>query len=836
MASKRQQESGAEKRKKKRKRDETQASLAGKTSIVQGGSQGQDEPSSSSAIPGHQPPAIVDPATIPSQEEQEPSTTSSGTVPYTSTTESPVTERLSESDTVETCVPPSTDPALWPAHIVDADRVEIVRRGPFNVSSDFNFPKGPDGRAFHTSLKFKILPNGEKVHRSWLVYSPQNNAVFCFACKLFSVKDIKLSTEGFSDWSNINIRLRGHECSQDHIQCMLKWRELDTRLKKSMAIDQQELTLLEAERKKWREILKRLLSITLSLASRNLSFRGSSDCLYEPDNGNFLKEVELMATYDLVMANHLANIKDEGSHTHYLSPETQNELIQIISSETFRAIVKQIQLAKYFSIILDCTPDVSHTEQMSVIVRIVCFQAQPDIKEYFLGYINVEQTTGLNLSNVVLDKLKELGIPFENCRGQAYDNGANMKGKKQGVQARLLQLNPRALFVPCGAHTMNLVIADAAKSSPDATGYFGYLQKLFNFFSSATQRWAILTKHVKLTLKSWSDVRWESRLQSVTAVRSQTKEVRDALLEAREAVSDAVAKVEAQVLAEEVASFRFLICSIVWCELLTITNQVNKLLQSSSMQLDVAVRLIDTAKSNLSKYRQSGFDEAVSAAKELCEALNIEPQLKEKRLRSTKRQFAYEAVDEPLHDALKKLEVTFFNCVVDSALISLQERFETMNQVKEKYGVLLDFSKVNGMSKEDLKKHCTEVQKTLTDKGVADIDGPEMMQEIINLPQLPPQTSALEMLSFLHDNQLQEVYPNLWIALRIALTLPVTVASAERSFSKLKLIKTYLRSSMGQERLSGLAVISINGDVAQKLSYDDLIADFATRKCRRVPL
>ena len=42
--------------------------------------------------------------------------------------------------------------------------------------------------------------------------------------------------------------------------------------------------------------------------------------------------------------------------------------------------------------------------------------------------------------------------------------------------------------------------------------------------------------------------------------------------------------------------------------------------------------------------------------------------------------------------------------VVDSSLMSLQERFETINQVKEKYGVLLDFSKVNGMSKEDFKK------------------------------------------------------------------------------------------------------------------------------------
>jgi len=67
----------------------------------------------------------------------------------------------------------------------------------------------------------------------------------------------------------------------------------------------------------------------------------------------------------------------------------------------------------------------------------------------------------------------------------------------------------------------------------------------------------------------------------------------------------------------------------------------------------------------------------------------------------------------------------------------------------------------------------------MTDKELADVDGPEMMQEIINLPQLSPQTSALEMLTFLHNNGLQEVYPNLWIALRIALTLPVTVASAE---------------------------------------------------------
>lgn len=48
--------------------------------------------------------------------------------------------------------------------------------------------------------------------------------------------------------------------------------------------------------------------------------------------------------------------------------------------------------------------------------------------------MNVEVTTGFNLSTVILDKLNELKIPFEDCRGQAFDNGVNMKGKHQGVQ------------------------------------------------------------------------------------------------------------------------------------------------------------------------------------------------------------------------------------------------------------------------------------------------------------------------------------------------------------------------------------------------------------------
>jgi hypothetical protein len=64
-------------------------------------------------------------------------------------------------------------------------------------------------------------------------------------------------------------------------------------------------------------------------------------------------------------------------------------------------------------------------------------------------------------------------------------------------------------------------------------------------------------------------------------------------------------------------------------------------------------------------------------------------------------------------------------------------------------------------------------------------------------------------------------------------TIPVTVASDERSFSKLKLLKNYLRSSMSQERLNGLATLCIEKDKLDEINTDDIIDDFASRSVQR---
>lgn len=341
-----------------------------------------------------------------------------------------------------------------------------------------------------------------------------------------------------------------------------------------------------------------------------------------------------------------------------------------------------------------------------------------------------------------------------------------MKGKNKAVQAMLLQMNPRALFVPCGAHTLNLVVADASKASTDAMNDFGILHKLFTLFSASTQRWAILKKHVGITLKMWSDTRWESKVKSVEPLRYQAAAVREALIEVRDHTKDPIIKVEAQSLSEEVGSYHFSICTVVWYDILSQTHHVSKLMQSPSMQVDVAVSLLNRIEKDLQSYRATGFVTAQMSAKDICEEMNVEAVLQQKRLRSTKRHFSYEAFDEPC-DALKKLKVTFFNVGVDAAASAVQERFSTLQNVREKFGVLSNF---RNLPDKELQKECETLQTILHFKGHSDVDGRELVQELKDFPDLPSKSmTLLELLTFIHEKKLAEIYPNLWTALRIGL-------------------------------------------------------------------
>ena len=83
------------------------------------------------------------------------------------------------------------------------------------------------------------------------------------------------------------------------------------------------------------------------------------------------------------------------------------------------------------------------------------------VEESFMEYVDYSKKTGEEIANMIQNFLSDNSIPLDDCRGQGYDNGANMAGKNKGVKAHLLENNSLAIFSPCACHTLNLVWIDS---------------------------------------------------------------------------------------------------------------------------------------------------------------------------------------------------------------------------------------------------------------------------------------------------------------------------------------------------------------------------------------
>ena len=102
-----------------------------------------------------------------------------------------------------------------------------------------------------------------------------------------------------------------------------------------------------------------------------------------------------------------------------------------MDQKVLSVIVSEIKTAKYFSISVDSTPDIAHVDQSTVVIRYVLKDGPV---ERFLTFIPMFSHTGAEIAKIVLQLLDEHGINITDCRGQTYDNAANMSGKYRGLQ------------------------------------------------------------------------------------------------------------------------------------------------------------------------------------------------------------------------------------------------------------------------------------------------------------------------------------------------------------------------------------------------------------------
>jgi len=291
------------------------------------------------------------------------------------------------------------------------------------------------------------------------------------------------------------------------------------RVNSTILINKEMRRQISVETEYWQEVLKRVISVIKFLTSRGLPFRGDKEVFGVNNNGNYLGILELISEHNTFLRNHIEMHGNKGiGHPSYLSKTICNELITQMNTDLTNIIITQIKEAKYYSIIMDPSPDLSKTVQMAIALR---YCTPTSVNERQVELCPFDNHKVQSLYFILENYLKRVGINIEDC-SQSYDNAANISGRYEGLQSHVKNKNNLAVYTLCTAHSLNLVGVHSVDCCIEAVSFFRFVQMLYNFFSGSTHHWKLLTEKLeknsknKLSvLKSLSNTRWSSHFNAL---------------------------------------------------------------------------------------------------------------------------------------------------------------------------------------------------------------------------------------------------------------------------------------------------------------------------------
>lgn len=341
------------------------------------------------------------------------------------------------------------------------------------------------------------------------------------------------------------------------------------------------------------------------------------------------------------------------------------------------------------------------------------------------------------------------------------------------------------------------------------------------FFSKSTKRTAVLKDFVQKKLPTVAPTRWNFSSRLVNTVN----EYYDLLVEFFQEVLDTSDEwdgdtvLKAQGFLSFLCTFNTRFLLAVFSKVFSFSDTVFNILQTKSLDIKYCAKKVEDLSSNIQAMRNVDFTRIYENIETEINACGGKP--------CSKRR--------PTSDDQEKLKYKrLFNEILDNILVQIGERFKSIENFV--FFSLLDCDLFENHRNKFPDSDVISLEKTYG--SFFDIVRLKTELSVMYSSSEFREKSVTDIMQFMHTNKVYMGMPEVYKLIQLVVTIPATTSSAERSFSALRRINTYCRSTQGQERLSSLAILSIEKELLAKIKlqstfYDQVIEEFV-KKSRRL--
>ena len=249
----------------------------------------------------------------------------------------------------------------------------------------------------------------------------------------------------------------------------------------------------------------------------------------------------------------------EKSARKHSFPENQNEMLELMAHHALREILENIHSSPFIVVMVDETTDKSNKEQLTLVLRWI--NEDFVVSEEFVGLYYLSAIDTQSIVEVMKDTFIRFQIPLTKIRGQCYDGCSTMAGAKAGVATKIQELEPRAVFLHCYGHALNLALSDTIKQSRPMKDCLDTCYEIIKLIKFSPNREAIL-QDVKeesgsdaSCVRTLCPTRWTVRAESLASIIANYESIQSLWEVTIPAASDTEIKAKFRGVSSQIQSF-----------------------------------------------------------------------------------------------------------------------------------------------------------------------------------------------------------------------------------------------------------------------------------------